>query len=119
MTDRTRVMLAALGGALAGGVLGYLYLTDEGRRLRERLEPALGNLADEVGNLNTTVGKAVRAADEGLRSIVRPASPAGRRPRVHSPPYPARNTLHNAAAAGARSNRSRRPRSRRGPRVRA
>ncbi|MFN8059306.1 MAG: hypothetical protein U0Q12_09070 [Vicinamibacterales bacterium] len=77
MTDRTRVMLAALGGALAGGVLGYLYLTDEGRRLRERLEPALGNLADEVGNLNTTVGKAVRAADEGLRSIVRPASPAG------------------------------------------
>lgn len=48
MTDRTSIWLCALAGAVAGGAIGYLFFTDEGRRLREELEPRIADLLSEV-----------------------------------------------------------------------
>lgn len=48
MREGTGVLLGMVGGALLGGVAGYLYLTEDGRRLRARLEPQLTALADYV-----------------------------------------------------------------------
>lgn len=55
MNDRTSILLSALAGAVVGGCVGYLFLTDEGRQLREDLEPALADLAAEFGRARSLV----------------------------------------------------------------
>jgi hypothetical protein len=67
--ERSRVLWATLAGALAGGVVGYLYLTEGGRRLRDQLEPRLDDLMREMRRLQGTVQKARAAVDEGWRSL--------------------------------------------------
>jgi hypothetical protein len=67
--DRASVLFAALVGAIAGGVLGYLYLTESGRRFRMNLEPRLDDVVREARRLRGTVQKVREAADEGWRSI--------------------------------------------------
>jgi hypothetical protein len=67
--DRSRVLLSAVIGTLAGGVAGYLYLTDDGRRLRSRLEPGLDDVVRELRRLRSSVEKARLAAEEGWRTI--------------------------------------------------
>lgn len=48
MTDRTTILLCALAGAVVGGAAGYLLFTEDGRRLREDLEPRLTDLLVEI-----------------------------------------------------------------------
>ena len=48
MSDRTSILLCALAGAVVGGAAGYLLFTEEGRRLREDLEPKLVDLMGEL-----------------------------------------------------------------------
>lgn len=55
MNDRTSILLSALAGAVIGGCAGYLFLTDEGRRLREDLEPKLAGLANEIERARSMV----------------------------------------------------------------
>ena len=55
MTDRTSVLLSALAGAVIGGCVGYLYLTEDGRELREDLEPKLMGLVDEFERARSAV----------------------------------------------------------------
>lgn len=69
MTDRSRIALTVLGGAVLGGVVGYLYLTEDGRQLRRRLEPSLDGVLDEVRTLGTAVEHARQAAAEGWRTV--------------------------------------------------
>lgn len=61
MDDRTAILFGALAGAVAGGCLGYLFFTEEGRRLREDLEPKLADLLNEVGKARTVVRDAKTA----------------------------------------------------------
>ena len=51
MNDRTIVFAGALLGAAAGLAASYLFLTEEGRRLREDLEPDVDTLVREIGRL--------------------------------------------------------------------
>lgn len=37
-----------VGGAVVGAAVGYLFFTESGRRMRQRLEPALMDLMDNV-----------------------------------------------------------------------
>jgi hypothetical protein len=67
--DRSRVLLSAVLGALVGGVAGYLYLTEDGRGLRIRLEPGLDDVAKEMRRLRQAVDKARVAAEEGWRTL--------------------------------------------------
>lgn len=69
MDDRSRILLSACLGAVVGGVAGYLFLTDEGRRVRERLEPGMDNLLRELRGLRSAADKARMAVGEGLEAV--------------------------------------------------
>jgi hypothetical protein len=67
--ERSRVLLATMLGAVAGGVWGWLYLTEGGARVRTQIEPKLDDFIRELGNVRGTVDKAKMAANEGWRSL--------------------------------------------------
>ena len=80
MDERSRVLTATVLGAIAGGVWGWLYLTQQGRRVRSQIEPKLDDFMRELHNVRGTVEKARSAANESWRSIndVAGASAPGR-----------------------------------------
>jgi hypothetical protein len=67
--ERSRVVMTALLGAVAGGVFGWLYMTEQGRRVREQIEPKLDDFMNELTRMRGTVEKARTAANEGWRSL--------------------------------------------------
>ena len=69
MDERSRVLLAAFLGAVAGGLWGWLYLTEDGRRIREQVDPKLDDFVRELTRARGTVEKARNAASEGWRSL--------------------------------------------------
>ena len=69
MEDRSRVLMSVALGALVGGVAGYLFLTEDGRRLRERLDPGMDDLLREMRHLRSAAEKARLAAAEGLQTV--------------------------------------------------
>lgn len=69
MRDRTAVVIGLVGGAVAGGVAGWLWLTDDGRRLRARLEPAVQDLAGRAMALSASARRLQAAAREAEASV--------------------------------------------------
>jgi hypothetical protein len=67
--ERSRVLMATVMGAVIGGVWGWLYLTESGRRMRDQIEPKLDDFINEIGRVRGTVEKARTAANEGWRSL--------------------------------------------------
>jgi len=67
--ERSRVLTATVLGAIAGGVWGWLYLTDNGRRVRSQIEPKLDDFMRELASVRGTVEKARTAANESWRSL--------------------------------------------------
>jgi len=67
--ERSRVLLATMLGAVAGGVWGWLYLTENGGRVRSQIEPKLDGFMRELAAARGTVEKARTAANEGWRSL--------------------------------------------------
>jgi hypothetical protein len=55
MTERNHAAWAVVIGAALGGLVGYLFFTDGGRRLRARVEPAVADLVDNVQNWRGTI----------------------------------------------------------------
>ena len=74
MTDSTRVCWASAIGAVVGGVWGYLYLTESGRRFRMELEPRIDDFLNEMHRMQGTVHKAREAAGESWASLQEMAS---------------------------------------------
>ncbi|HUF48866.1 MAG TPA: YtxH domain-containing protein [Vicinamibacterales bacterium] len=75
MNEQTAVWLGAMAGAVVGGALGFLYLTDRGRRLRDDLEPRLTDLATELG-------RTWDAAERARAAVQAPWSGSATGPRV-------------------------------------
>lgn len=69
MDERSKVLMATFLGAVAGGVYGWLYMTDHGRRVRDQIEPKLDDFINELTRMRGTVEKARTAANEGWRSL--------------------------------------------------
>ena len=69
MDERSRVLMATVLGAIAGGLYGWLYMTERGRRLRDQIEPKLDDFMSELTRVRGTVDKARSAANEGWRSL--------------------------------------------------
>ena len=69
MNDREREMVAALVGAVIGGLAGYVLFTDRGRELRRRIEPELEDFAHELMQLRGTVRRAMSVASQGWQVI--------------------------------------------------
>ena len=67
--ERSRVLMATVLGAVAGGVWGWLYMTESGRRVRDQIEPKLDDFMNELTRMRGTVEKARSAANEGWRSL--------------------------------------------------
>lgn len=88
MNERSRVLLSACLGAIVGGLGGYLFLTEDGRRVRERIEPGMDDLLREVRHLRSAVEKARLAAQEGWTAIDELRRSAPSRTTVRPPaPY--------------------------------
>ena len=69
MDERSRVLMATCLGAVVGGVWGWLYMTENGRRVRDQIEPRLDDFMNEIARMRGTVEKARTAANEGWRSL--------------------------------------------------
>ena len=87
MNENQRAILATLVGAAIGGIAGYLFFTEQGRRARHAMEPALDNLAHELSQFRTTMQKAADVASEGWKLLNETfgegARPGGRYPTPH------------------------------------
>ena len=90
MTDR-QVLAATLVGAALGGLAGFLFFTDRGRRVRREIEPALEDFVRELSSLRGSVQKAADVAGESwrlLNDMVRePAQPSHRFPGGQTSPF--------------------------------
>ena len=69
MDERSQVLLATVLGAVAGGIFGCLYLTEDGRRVRRQLEPMVDAIIDELQQSRETLQKARTAVEEGRRLV--------------------------------------------------
>jgi hypothetical protein len=69
MTDRGRVAIFVLAGAVIGGFAGFLLFTDKGRRARAQLAPHLDELSKEVRNLGELALRVRDAAMQGRRQV--------------------------------------------------
>ena len=69
MDERSKVLMTTVLGAVVGGVYGWLYLTEGGRRVRDQIEPKLDDFMSELTRVRGTVEKARTAANEGWRSL--------------------------------------------------
>lgn len=65
MDDRQRGIIAAVVGAVLGGMAGYVLFTERGRELRRQLEPALEDFGHELVQLRGTVTRAIGVASQG------------------------------------------------------
>ena len=89
MSEQSRLMAGAAIGAIVGAAAGYLFFTDRGRVLRERMEPAVDDLRRELGRFQKTIEKLGSMANEGMR-VVNEFNAA----RGQSGPYPSGRTSH-------------------------
>jgi hypothetical protein len=82
--DNSRAVAATIVGAVVGGVVGYLFFTEHGRRLRRQIEPALDDFARELMSFRATVQKAAGVANEGWNLLNDALGEGGQQP----PRYP-------------------------------
>ena len=69
MNERTAVTVGAVIGALVGGAASYLFFTERGQVLRDRLEPAVDDLRREFTRFQGTIEQVGRMANDGMRAV--------------------------------------------------
>lgn len=69
MSEGSRVVLGATLGALCGTVVAYLFFTERGRELRDRIEPAVDDLRREFARFQKTIEKVGDLANDGMRAM--------------------------------------------------
>jgi hypothetical protein len=69
VSERTVIALGAVIGAVTGAFAGYLFFTEGGRGLRDRMEPAIDDLRREFARFQRTFEKVGDMANEGMRVV--------------------------------------------------
>ena len=69
MNERQMVILGAFAGALVGAAAGYLFFTDHGRDMRNRMEPFVDEMGQEFTRFQRTIQKVGEMATEGMRVV--------------------------------------------------
>lgn len=69
MNEQSRVAAGAVVGALIGAAAAYLFFTDRGRDMRERIEPLVDDLRHEFARFQRTFEKVGDMASEGMRVV--------------------------------------------------
>jgi hypothetical protein len=83
--DNSRAMAATIVGAVLGGLAGYLFFTEHGRRIRRQLEPALEDFSRELMSFRATVQKAAGVANDGWKLLNEALGEQSQRPRYSDP----------------------------------
>jgi hypothetical protein len=84
--NNSRAVAATMVGAVVGGMAGYLFFSEQGRRVRRQLEPALEDFARELMSFRATIQKAAGVANEGwklLNDTLGETGPGPRYPGAH------------------------------------
>lgn len=69
VTERRAIYTGAMVGALVGAATTYLFFTDTGRSVRDRMEPAVDDLLGEFQKFRRTLEKVGDMANDGLRAF--------------------------------------------------
>lgn len=69
VNEKSRVWMGGLAGAVLGAAATYLFFTDRGRQLRDKLEPALGDLQHEFTRFRGTIEQFGHMANDGMRML--------------------------------------------------
>jgi gas vesicle protein len=69
VTERAAIYTGAMVGALVGAAATYLFFTDKGRGMRDRLEPAVDELMGEFQKFRRTLEKVGDMANDGVRAF--------------------------------------------------
>jgi gas vesicle protein len=65
--EQSQVIAGALIGALVGAAAAYLFLTEGGRGLRDKFEPAMEDLQREFTRFRGTIEQFGHLASDGMR----------------------------------------------------
>jgi len=85
--NNSRAIAATLVGAVIGGMAGYLFFTEHGRRVRRQIEPALDDFARELMSFRTTVQKAAGVANEGWQLLNQALGEGAQQPPRYANPH--------------------------------
>jgi gas vesicle protein len=69
VNERYRICAGATLGAIAGAAVAYLFFTEQGREVRDQIEPAVDELMGEFRKFRGTIEKLGSMAEEGLRAL--------------------------------------------------
>ena len=69
MNESRVIALGAIAGALVGAAASYLFFTEAGRHVRNRIEPAVDDLGREFARFQKTIVKLGEMANDGLRAM--------------------------------------------------
>ena len=69
MNDRQMMVMGAAVGALVGAAAGYLFFTERGKVVRDRMEPLVDDLRQEFTRFQRTIRKVGDMATEGMRVV--------------------------------------------------
>jgi len=69
VNERQMMMMGAVVGALAGAAATYLFFTEQGRTVRDRMEPFVDDLRHEFTRFQRTIQKVGDMANEGMRVV--------------------------------------------------
>lgn len=69
MSDQSKLVAGAAVGALVGAAASYLFFTDGGRVIRDRIEPAVDDLIREFHKFRGTLQKVGDMAADGMRAL--------------------------------------------------
>jgi gas vesicle protein len=69
VNEKSQIMAGALIGAFIGAAATYLFWTEGGRQVRDRMEPALDNLRSDFYRFKGTLEKLGDMANEGMRVV--------------------------------------------------
>ena len=69
MSEQYRICAGATLGALVGAAVAYLFFTDDGRVVRDRIEPAIDEAMAEFQKFRGTIEKIGSMANEGIRAL--------------------------------------------------
>lgn len=69
MSDSRVITAGAIFGAVIGAAASYLFFTQAGKQVRDRLEPAVDDMRREFVRFQKTVEKLGDMANDGIRVV--------------------------------------------------